>query len=133
RTVNLNLARVRFIEAREQTDDGRLTCASRTDERRELSRLDVQTQFSNDRRATLVSETYLVEFNFAFESWRRFRAGNIAHLSLVLQHFADALPPNLGLRDRVSHFRKLAHRLVHLAKIKQEHEQLAGGKLARQH
>src|SRR5260370_18728817 len=90
--VDSDFACSRIIEARQQADDCRLTSPSRTNQRRQLTWLDLQTQVLKDRLGLAIGKRHMIEFNLAFESRRLLCARHITHLHFILEHFANSLP-----------------------------------------
>ena len=121
-----------IVEARHQADDGRLAAPRGADEGRDLARLDREAHIFQDQLVWAVPKRDLIKFDFALEAPGAACARQVTHPALGLQNFADPLEPHLGLGDRVGHFGKVTHGLIHHAQVKQENDQCARGELARQ-
>ena len=93
----------------------------------------MQTDIVKDCAAAVVRKVDVIKVDLPFEARRRPRAAHVANLHIGLEYFANAYPAHRRFRDRVGHLRKLAHRFVHLAEIKQENQQLSRRKVAGHH
>ena len=69
----------------------------------------------------------------AAKARRRPRARHVADAALHVEQLLDALEADRRLGDRVGHLREVLHRLVGLAEIEDEDDQLAGAEAAAEH
>src|SRR5207244_2096553 len=76
--VDLDLPRLRVVEARNQRGDRRFAGAGGTDDRRDLARLDPNAHVFQDRNVAGIAEAVVVELDETAELRRRTRAGQVS-------------------------------------------------------
>src|SRR5579863_4586839 len=125
--VNFHRSRVGVVKARNQTDDRCFARPGWTDERRELPRLNTETDIPEHRTLWVVAECDVVELDGALQARNPARAWQVADLTLRVQNLLNAFKANRGFGVSVGHFREILHGFVHLAQVHDENDQSAGG------
>src|SRR5262249_43909507 len=104
-------------------NDGRLSRACRTYERRDLTWLDSEIDVPQNRLFWRVPEADVLKFDSASKSGGFMRLLATRHLELDFHDFLDALEGNCRLGERVRQLREATNRRIQFPEIRQEQHQ----------